>query len=89
MTSVEIRFVELNIKLHVEFGNNLYEWIFLKLTKSHDSAGPMQFELFEKVRVQTYFLIEGKNSCHFFLITNNKITKSSSVEHTCKTLLTK
>jgi len=40
-------FVEVIIRFRVQFGNNLHECVFQRVSKLHEPVGQMQFELFE------------------------------------------
>ena len=45
---IGVQFVQVVIRLRVQFGNNLHKWVFQKVSKLHEPVGRMQFELFEK-----------------------------------------
>ena len=42
-------FVEVIIRLWVQFRINLHEWVFQKVSKFYEPAGRVKFELFEKL----------------------------------------
>ena len=66
------KFLEVIIRLQVQFGIYLHEWVFQKVSKFYEAAGRVKFELSEKLASANQFQIERKKPYDYKLLTYTK-----------------
>jgi hypothetical protein len=64
----------------VQFGKNMYEWVFQRLSELPECEGRVQFEVFEKLTSVCYFKLHNKPYYYLQIIQMKKLCSKSHLE---------